>query len=220
MTAVEQERLRAARAGDEHAYAELVAPYRAGLRAHCTQLLGSDDAEDAVQETLLRAWRGLARFENRCPVSSWLYRIATNCALTMRTRRAAVTLHGAPEDRELALVAPAATPEARIEQREAVELALLLAHERLPARQRAVLILRDALGFSAGEVAASLQTTTASVNSSLQRARATVARRPEGTPAPATLADARLRRRVRRCADAWARADVDDVVAMLAADAA
>jgi len=213
----EQELLRAAQAGDERAFAELVAPYRAGLQAHCRRVLGSShDAEDAMQETLLRAWRALPRFENRAPFRAWLYRIATNCAMTMAgTRRAStVPIEDTPVVPERAAELSPPTPEARAERREGVELALLAAHEQLPSRQRAVLILREALDFSAGEVAESLDTTPAAVRSAHQRARAAVEPRPPG------LADPRVRRRVRRYADAWALADVDGLVAMLVADAA
>jgi RNA polymerase sigma-70 factor (ECF subfamily) len=223
----ERELLDAARAGDEHAYARLVEPYRAELHVHCRRMLGSDhDAEDAVQEALLRAWRGLAGFETRSPLRAWLYRIATNCALSILHRLGTRAVPVAPDvasDGCDAPVAPGhAAPDAHCERREGVELALLAAHEHLPARQRAVLILREALGFSAGEVAASLDTTTASVNSALQRARATVAaRRPErtGQAALAALTDDDLRESIRRCADAWASADVDGLVALLAAEA-
>jgi RNA polymerase sigma-70 factor, ECF subfamily len=115
------------------------------------------------------------------------------------------------------------TPDASAQEREGVELALVAAHDQLSSRQRAVLILREVLDFSAQEAAESLETTPSAVNSALQRARATVATRrpaPEEWPAPASLADARLRRRVQRYADAWAHADVDGLVTMLAEDAA
>jgi RNA polymerase sigma-70 factor, ECF subfamily len=227
MTFLERERLRAARAGDEQAFALLVAPYRPELQAHCRQLLGSShDAEDAVQDALLRAWRSLRGFEGRGSLRAWLYRIATNCAMTMLSRRSSSMVPVESETTMLTeseLGPPPATPETRVEQREVVELALVAAHRQLPSRQRAVLILREALDFSACEVAASLATTTTAVNSALQRARATVAERaaePDRLPAPARLADARLRRQVQRYAEAWAHADVDGLVAMLAEDAA
>jgi RNA polymerase sigma-70 factor (ECF subfamily) len=218
------EQLRAAQAGDERAFAALVAPHRADLLAHCRRLLGSShDAEDALQETLLRAWRALPGFEGRAPFRVWLYRIATNCAMTIHGARRAPTLPIEPELAELPVELSPPTPEASAERREVVELALVAAHEQLPSRQRAVLILREALDFSAGEVAASLDTTPTAVYSALQRARATVAAgppEPADSPAAASLANARLRRRVRRYADAWAQADVDGLVAMLVADAA
>jgi RNA polymerase sigma-70 factor (ECF subfamily) len=224
MTLLERQRLHAARAGDEDAFASLVAPYRSGLQAHCRRMLGSShDAEDAVQDALLRAWRSLSRFEGRGSLQGWLYRIATNCALTMRSGLKASTVPMEPEAVALKERALEPAPGASVEQREVVGLALLAAHEHLPSRQRAVLILRDALDFSAGEVAESLDTTATAVNSALYRARATVATRqaePDDLPAPTSLADARLRRRLQRYADAWEHADVDGLVALLTDDAA
>jgi RNA polymerase sigma-70 factor (ECF subfamily) len=224
MTLTELERLHAAQTGDENAFAELVAPHERALHAHCRRLLDTpEDGEDAMQETLLRAWRALPRFEGRCSVRTWLHRIATNCALNMLARR---TVPIEPESQALLdreVEAPSPTPEASAEEREVVSLALLVAHQHLPPRQRAALILRDGFDLSAGEVATSLRTTTASVNSALQRARATVAaHRPTAGEQPSlvSLDDARLRTRVGRCADAWARGDVAGVVAMLAAEAA
>jgi RNA polymerase sigma-70 factor (ECF subfamily) len=227
------ELLDAARTGDEHAYARLVAPYRPELHAHCQRMLGSThDADDALQDTLLRAWRGLPKFEARASLRAWLYRIATNCCLSILHRRSVRAVLAGPaawpatRDADgTAGVADTAVdpPEAQYETQEGVELAFIAAHQHLPARQRAVLILREALGFSACEVAASLDTTTASVNSALQRARATVAaRRPEhaGQVTLGALTDEDLRASIRRYADAWASADVDGVVAMLAAEAA
>jgi RNA polymerase sigma-70 factor (ECF subfamily) len=236
--ALEHELLDAARLGDEHAYARLVAPHRAELHTHCRRMLGSaHDADDALQDTLLRAWGGLAGFEGRSSLRAWLYRIATNCCLSTLHRRSARAAPAGPAVEAAAadgvdggggggaaVADPSVDPlEAQYEQREGVELAFIAAHQHLPARQRAVLILREALGFSACEVAASLDTTTASVNSALQRARATVAARRPDHACQVTLdalTDADLRASVRRYADAWARADVDGVVAMLAAEAA
>src|SRR5690348_5769983 len=192
------ELLDAARGGDEDAYRALVEPLRAELHAHCYRMLGSvHDAEDALQDALLRAWRGLPRFEGRSSVRSWLYRIATNSCLDLIARRPKRVLpidygpptdpHAGPgepivesvwiepyPDERLGIEDGFAAPEARYEQRESVELAFVAALQLLPARQRAVLILREVLGFSAREVAESLDTTTASVNSALQRARATI----------------------------------------------
>jgi RNA polymerase sigma-70 factor (ECF subfamily) len=203
---------------DEQAFAELVAPHRAELEAHCRRLLGSThDAEDAMQEALIRAWRAFPRLQNRDALRGWLYRIATNCAYDINERRRPTV----PIDTE-SPVDPS-TPEASAQRREAVELALVAAHDQLSSRQRAVLLMREVLDFSAGEVAHSLDTTPSAVNSALQRARATVAtRRPaaDDWPAPSSLHDARLRRRVQRFADAWAHADVDGLVSMLAEDAA
>ena len=238
--------LEAARAGDEDAFARLVGPYRAQLRAHCYRMLGSlPDAEDALQETLLRAWRGLARFEGRSSFRSWLYTIATNASLRTIERRPKRVLpidyapaadpHDGPAealtesvwlepypDAELGLDAELLGPDARYEQRESVELAFTAALQHLPARQRAVLILRDVLGFSARETAEALETTPVSVDSALQRAHRTVAERAPARSQQATLralGDRALRELVGRFADAWERHDVDTVVALLAEDA-
>jgi RNA polymerase sigma-70 factor, ECF subfamily len=205
---------------DEQTFAELVAPYRAELEAHCRRLLGSThDAEDAMQEALIRAWRALPSLQSRATLRAWLYRIATNCAFDIRERRRPTV----PIETEEPVEGVADTPETKAQQREVVELALVAAHDQLSSRQRAVLILREVLDFSACEVAQSLETTPSAVNSALQRARATVAtRRPAADDclAPASLDDARLRRRVQRYVDAWAHADVDGLVSMLAEDAA
>jgi RNA polymerase sigma-70 factor (ECF subfamily) len=159
---------------DETAYAELVERHRAELWAHCRRMLGSaDDAEDALQEALLRAWRSLPQFEGRGSVRWWLYRIATNSALDVIRRRRQVV----PTDEEPADVAPEADPAGRYERRETVERALVMADRILPARQRAVLILREVLGFSAAESAERLDMSVAAVNSALQRARARIAER-------------------------------------------
>src|SRR5918997_7204883 len=197
----EHELLRAARGGDEAAYERLLEPYRSQLHAHCYRMLGSlHDAEDAMQEVLLRAWRGLGRFEGRSSLRSWLYTIATNTCLTQIERRPKRVLpvdYGPPTDPhdppgepvvESVWVEPypdealgvedgPAAPEARYEQREAVELAFIAALQHLPASQRAVLIFREVLGFSARETADALETSVASVNSALQRARAAVEER-------------------------------------------
>src|SRR5258708_29606070 len=185
--AQEGELLQAARAGDQNAYPRLVEPYRAELHAHCYRMLGSvHDAEDALQDTLLRAWRALPRFEGRSSLRSWLYTIATNTSLNLIAKRPTRVLpidygpatnpHDGPgeplvesgliepyPDEALALADGFAPPEARYELRESVELAFVAALQHLPATQRAVLILREVLGFSAQEVAESLETTVASV---------------------------------------------------------
>jgi RNA polymerase sigma-70 factor, ECF subfamily len=159
---------------DETAYAELVERHRAELWAHCRRLLGSaDDAEDALQEALLRAWRSLPQFEGRGSLRWWLYRIATNSALDVIRRRRQLV----PIDEEPADDAPDADPAGRYERREDVERALVMAERILTARQRAVLILREVLGFSAKESAERLDMSVAAVNSALQRARATIAER-------------------------------------------
>lgn len=236
----------AARAGDEDAFAGLVAPYRAQLRAHCYRLLGSlPDAEDALQETLLRAWRGLARFEGRSSLRSWLYTIATNASLRMLEQRPKRVLpidyapaadpHGGPADRlaepvwlepypdaELGLESALLGPDARYEQRESLELAFTAALQHLPARQRAVLILRDVLGFSARETAEALETSPVSVDSALQRAHRTVDERIPAESQQTTLralGDGELERIVGRFADAWERHDVETIVALLSEDA-
>jgi RNA polymerase sigma-70 factor (ECF subfamily) len=243
----ERELLDAARGGDSDAFARLVEPRRAELHAHCYRMLGStQDAEDALQETMLRAWRGLAGFEGRSSLRSWLYTIATNACLKTIERRPKRVLpidYGPPADphehtgpplvetvwvepypdERFGLDAGLLGPEARYEQRESVELAFIAALQYLPPRQRAVLILRDVLGFSAREVAEALETTPVSVDSALQRAHKTVdARLPEQSQQATlrSLDDTELRRVVDGFIDAWDRADVDAVVALLADDAA
>lgn len=234
--------LSAAIAGDEGAYAKLVEPHRRLLHAHCYRMFGSvQDAEDAVQETLIKAWRGLVQFEGRSSLRSWLYSIATNVCLRMIERRRARVLpidYGPPADPHAGLGPPLAEsswiepypdvsfriaeglagPEARYEQREAVELAFIAALQHLPARQRAALILREVLGFSGGEVAEALNTTPSSVYSLLQRARATLAGRLSDRSQQATLrslGDERLTAIVDRYVEAWAHRDVDAIVEML-----
>jgi RNA polymerase sigma-70 factor (ECF subfamily) len=231
----------------ERAYDRLIEPHRAELRAHCYRMLGSaHDAEDALQETLLRAWRGLPRFEGRSSLRSWLYTIATNVCLKAIERRPRLVLpidygpaadpHDGPgqpivesvwvepyPDERLGLDNALAGPEARYEQRESIELAFIAALQHLPARQRAVLVLRDVLGFSAREVAQALDATPASVDSALQRAHRTVDERLPEQSQQATLralGDEGLREIVSEFVAAWERADIDAVVAMLADDAA
>jgi RNA polymerase sigma-70 factor (ECF subfamily) len=242
----ERELLAAARTGDEAAYRSLVEPRRAELHAHCYRMLGSvQDAEDAVQETLLRAWRGLPRFEGRSTLRAWLYTIATNACLNGIARRPKRVLpvdHVPPSfvgeppgrplvesvwlepyaDEQLGIDSGYAAPEARYEQRESLELAFVAALQHLPPRQRAVLILREVLGFSADETAASLETTRASVNSAMQRARKTLdALLPERSQQTTlrSLGDERVRALAERYADAIERADVETLLAMLTEDA-
>ena len=239
----ERHLLDAARAGDENAFALLLEPYQGQLRAHCYRMLGSlHDAEDALQETMLRAWSGLARFESRSSIRSWLYRIATNASLRMIEKRPKRVLpidygpaadphvaFGEPltesiwlepyPDAQLGIEASMLGPDARYEQRESVELAFAAAVQHLPARQRAVLILRDVLGFSARETADTLEMTPVSVDSALQRAHKAITRRVPAQTQQATLralGDNELRKIVNRFADAWEHNDVDTVVAMLA----
>jgi RNA polymerase sigma-70 factor (ECF subfamily) len=245
-TAQERELLEAARGGDQDAYGRLLEPYRAQLHAHCYRMLGSvHDAEDALQDASLRAWSGLARFEGRSSLRAWLYTIATNTCLNVIAKRPKLVLpidygppadpHGGPgepivesvwvepyPDEQLGLEDGFAAPEARYELRESVELAFVAALQHLPANQRAVLILREVLGFSVQDTAKSLETTVASVNSALQRARKTVDERlPEQSQQATlrTLGDDGLREIVDRYVDAWERCDVETVVAMLAEDA-
>ena len=169
----------AARAGDEHAFVELTSPHRPALHVHCYRLLGSlHDADDAMQEALLRAWRGIERFEPRAPVRAWLYRIATNVCLRMLEQRARD--HAVASDAHLEPypdpVAPAASePAACVESDEAVGLAFIAAMQLLPPKQRVVLVLRDVLDWSAREVAELLDDSEAAVNSALQRARGRMA---------------------------------------------
>ena len=237
--------LAAARAGDELAYQRLIEPHRGELHAHCYRMLGSThDAEDALQETLLRAWRGLPRFEGRSSLRSWLYRIATNTSLNAvekRPKRVLPVDYGPPADphegpgeplvesvwiepypdERIALEDGRAAPEARYEQREAIELAFIAALQHLPPNQRAVLILREVLGFSAQETADTLDTTTASVNSALQRARDAVDKRlPDRTQQETLreLGDERSRALVGTYVDAWLRDDVETVVELLTED--
>lgn len=236
--------LAAARSGDDDAFTRLVEPLRGELHAHCYRMLGSvHDAEDALQETLLRAWRGIARFEGRSSVRSWLYKIATNVCLDAIERGAKRALpvdlgpaadHAMVEEQprtDVAWLEPypdktlgdgRATPDARYELRESVELAFITALQHLPGNQRAALLLFEVLGFSASEVAVTMETTTASVNSALQRARKLV---EETLPAQSqqqtlrTLGDVRLREVVGQYTAALERGDAPALIALLTADA-
>ena len=225
----------------------LVQAHRSELHAHCYRMLGSlYDADDALQDTLLRAWRALPAFEGRCSVRTWLYRIATNVcldALSRRRRRVLPTGYGPPTDPEdgesaerlpaaawvepypheaLVLADGAAGPDARYEQREALELAFVAALQHLSPRQRSVLVMRDVLGFSAKETAAALDVTVASVNNVLLRARKAVEERLPARSQQATVqavGDAQLRERVGRLVGAFENGDVDAVLRLLAEDA-
>jgi RNA polymerase sigma-70 factor (ECF subfamily) len=232
--------------GDESAFGKLVEPHRQTLQAHCYRMLGSvADAEDAMQETLLAAWRGMARFEGRSSLRAWLFTIATNVCLKAIERRPKRVLpldYGPPgdphdpieqhppeitwidpyPDEQLGLQDGLAGPEARYEQREGVELAFIAAVQLLPARQRAVLLLRDVLGFSGHEVAEALEASPTSVYSALQRAHVAVAQRVPAHTQQATLrslGDEKLRQIVDRYVKAWESDDVDAIAAMLTADA-
>ncbi len=217
----EQALLAAARAGDERAFGALVAPYRRALEVHCYRMLGSlHDAEDLAQETMLRAWRSLARFERRASVQTWLYRIATNACLDeleRRPRRAEPAVDPYPDERLADAVSPILDPAARYAQREGIELAFLTAIQRLPGRQRAVLILSDVLGWSAEETAELLASSRAAVSSALQRARAAIDRQlPARSAFPGRAAERDL---LRRYLDAWERTDIDGLVALMREDA-
>jgi RNA polymerase sigma-70 factor, ECF subfamily len=228
----EGELLDAVRRGDEDAFRGLVEPYTSELHAHCYRMLASPfDADDALQETLLRAWRAAPRFRGDDRLRAWLYKIATNVcldALERRRRRALPIEHGQPArpdadpgtplsdsvwvqpypDEVIGLEDGYASPEARYEQREAVELAFIAALQHLASSQRAVLLLRDVLGYSAKEAAETLDTTIASVNSALQRARRTVDERIPARSQQATLrslGDEQVRSIVEGYIDAWER---------------
>jgi len=236
-----------ARAGDGEAFRELTDPYRRELQVHCYRILGSvQDAEDLLQETLLAAWRGLDRFEERASMRAWLYKIATNRCLNAlrdtgrRPPSAAAPWTGAPAPEPTRRSEPlwlqpypdallddlpdaAPGPEARYESREALALAFTAGLQRLPPRQRAVLVLRDVLGYPAAEAAGMLDTTETSVNSALQRARATLSGQlaPGGAgrdPAPPPRS-ARERAVIDRFVDAFEAADTARLVALLTDDA-
>jgi RNA polymerase sigma-70 factor (TIGR02960 family) len=237
----------AARGGDPAAFEELVAPYRGELHAHCYRMLGSiQDAEDALQEALLGAWRGLPGFEGRSSMRTWLYRITTNACIRFGEKRPRrlLSIDRAPSNPDdlsnlgefladtgwlepcppsLVHAATSSTsPEARFEARESVELAFVAALQHLPATQRAVLILREVLAFSAAEVAALLDTSVAAVNSALQRARATMQQRNPGPTQQATLRDLgeqRQRELVHAFVGAWERADIPALLDLLVEDA-
>jgi RNA polymerase sigma-70 factor (ECF subfamily) len=229
--------------GDEDAFRELTDRYRRELQFHCYRILGSmQDAEDALQETMVSAWRGLARFERRSQLRAWLYRIATNrCLDALReagrrptpvpeppfsppapTRMAEATwLEPYPDALLEGIIDQSPGPEARFETREAIELAFIAALQALPPRQRAALLLRDVLGFHAAEVADMLGGTEDSVKSALKRARSTIEQlhgAPRRQPAPPPDSDVE-RELSRRFADAWVSDDIDAVVALLTEDA-
>ena len=224
----------AIRDADETSFAELIGPYRRELHAHCYRMLGSvHDADDALQETLLAAWRGRSGFEGRSSLRTWLYTIATNAALRIlqgRKPRGLPRTAGSGDPSlplaepltEAVWIEPYPDELVRYEDREAVELAYVAALQLLPPNQRAALILRDVLGFSARETAEILETSVASVNSALQRARAKLDRDLPARSQQETLralGEERSRELVARFTDAWNRADIPGIVAMLAEDA-
>jgi RNA polymerase sigma-70 factor (TIGR02960 family) len=233
-----------ARAGDSEAFRKLTGPYRRELQVHCYRMLGSfQDAEDALQETLLAAWQGLGGFEERASIRTWLYRIATNRCLNMRrlaNRRPAkewdvpnvqppeptgfgevVWLEPFPDALLENVIDVPPGPEARYEQTEAISLAFVTALQVLPPRQLAVLVLRDVLGFHANEVADMLSSTVESVNSALKRARGSLQLRLPATadretaPAPESAAEKAI---VAKFVNAWESADLDALVALLTDD--
>jgi RNA polymerase sigma-70 factor (TIGR02960 family) len=232
-----------AQAGDGDAFRELTEPHRRELQVHCYRMLGSfQDAEDALQDTLLAAWQGLGGFEGRASLRTWLYRIATNrClnALRSASRRPAkqwdvpqvappeptrfgdvVWLEPFPDALLEGAIDVPLGPEARYEQTEAISLAFVTALQLLPPRQLAVLILRDVLGFHASEVAVMLDSTVDSVNSALTRARAGLQRqRPAADRAPAPASDSPAEDAiVARFVSAWESADLDALGALLTDD--
>jgi RNA polymerase sigma-70 factor (TIGR02960 family) len=239
---VEQATLERARAGDEQAFRDLTDPYRRELLAHCYRMLGSlTDAEDMLQETLFAAWRGLAGFEGRSSVRSWLYRTATNtCLNAIRAGARRIPSEPRPPfqppeptqrdeirwlqpypDTLLEGIADAAPgPEARYSQTEAIELAFVAGLQRMPPRQAATVLLRDVLGFGTEEVAAMLKTSQAAIKGTLQRGRATLVNSRDASdrrhPPPGSDDERDL---ARRFADAYVAADIDGVLTLLTDDA-
>jgi RNA polymerase sigma-70 factor (ECF subfamily) len=229
-----------ARSGDDEAFRQLTEPHRRELHMHCYRMLGSfQDAEDVLQDTLLAAWRGLDRFEGRSTLRTWLYRIATNqCLNAIRSagRRPAkewdvpeieppepsrygeiVWLEPYPDALLDGAIATPPGPEARYEQKESISLAFVTALQLLPARQRAVLILREVLGYPAAQVADILDSSVESVTSALKRARATLQRRITTAPSP-TLASPAEQALVARFTRAYEAGDIDALVALLTDD--
>jgi RNA polymerase sigma-70 factor (TIGR02960 family) len=232
-----------ARAGDEQAFADLTGPYRRELQVHCYRMMGSlTDAEDMLQETMLAAWRGLAGFQQRSSLRSWLYRIATNqCLNALRAASRRIPAEPVPPFQppepsgrgEITWLQPypdallegiadiAPGPEARYQATEAIELAFIAGLQRMPPRQTATLVLRDVLGFAADEVAGMLGTTPTAVKGTLQRARAALDEHRDQAgcgrvPRPGSDRELAM---ARRFADAYAAADIDGVVALLTDDA-
>jgi RNA polymerase sigma-70 factor (ECF subfamily) len=226
--------LAAAQQGDENAFAQLIEVFRGELHAHCYRMLGSvHDADDALQEVLLRAWRGLSGFEGRSSLRTWLYRLATNACLTMIGQRAKrvlpVDLTPAAEvgdslaepTTEPLWLEPYPDPDTQVERRENIELAFVAAVQHLSGNERAALLLREVIGFSAREVAELVDASVPAVNSALQRARRIV-NDHIGSHTPRSSArsitDTRLRRIVDNYIDAFERRDVDAMVGLLTDD--
>src|SRR5713226_3533487 len=243
-TAMRTDQISRARAGDGDAFRELIEPHRRELQVHCYRMLGSfQDAQDALQDTLLAAWQNFGGFEGRASLCTWLYRIATNRCLNARrsaSRRPAkewdvpkveppeptrfgeiVWLEPFPDALLEGVIDVPFGPEARYERTESISLAFVTALQLLPPRQLAVLILRDVLGFHANEVADMLDSTLESVNSALKRARASLQRRRppaadrEPSPAPNSRSEDAI---VAKFVRAWESADLDALVALLTDD--
>jgi RNA polymerase sigma-70 factor (TIGR02960 family) len=235
--------LELARTGDEGAFAELAGAYRAELQLHCYRILGSlQDAEDLVQETLMAAWRGLEGFEGRASLRTWLYRVATNrCLNALRDRgrrmpelpappqkppepsriRDPIWLEPYPDTLLEGVADRSLEPDARYDAREAIGLAFVAGLQRLPPRQRAVLVLRDVLGFRAREVAEMLEVSEASVTSALHRARSALEAEPaagsrERAPLPSSGEERQL---VAAFTEAFESGDIEGVVSLLTEDA-
>ena len=243
---VEAARLDAARHGDSQQFSELTEPYRRELQVHCYRILGSlQEAEDMVQETMLKAWRRLDTYEGRASFRAWLYKIATNACLDFldqrRSRRLLPLDVNPASDPEASILPPttemtwlepfpdewlrdtqAVNPEARYTDLESISLSFMIALQSLPPRQRAVLILRDVLDFSANETAEVLEITVSSANSALHRARATLAKRYHGReigPSDSSANDERTQWLLDHFVQAWETADVEGLVALLKEDA-
>jgi RNA polymerase sigma-70 factor (ECF subfamily) len=231
-TAGPDELLQAALAGDKTRFGLLVEPHVRELHVHCYRMLGSfHDAEDATQETLLRAWRHLHTFQGRAPLRAWLYRIATTTCLKMLESRQRRRIAAGPEGPDVPYLEPypdrllddlphdGPDPAALAEQRESVALAFVVALQQLTARQRAVLVLRDVVGWSAAEVAELLETSVPAVNSGLQRARATLGQAQPTAGISARSLPVQERDVVRRFMLAWQRRDLEGLAALLREDA-
>ena len=237
--AVAGDDLDAAKVGDRQAFDRLIAPYRGELLAHCYRMLGSvHDADDALQNTLLRAWQGLPRFAGRSSLRTWLYKIATNACFALIERNGRQHLPVDPSGPDHAWSASAGdpawlepfphelddswSPATVVERRESMELAFVTAFQRLPSKERAVLLLRDVLGFTANETATVLDTSVAAVTSRLQRGRGKVRGQLPDRSQRGTLraiGDDRLQALITAYVDAWERGDADAIVALVTEDA-